>query len=209
MHDAVIPAALGSPAPRWPAAWPVAAGLLAVLGPSVYALATGLWLSEDHSHGIIVLAALLWMLWSERAAFSQPVRPMPAPGWALLGLGAALYVLGRSQDILLFEVGAFIPLLAGAALLLYGAALLRRLAFFFVFLLFLLPFAGFMGWISLDYVQASWSMHESSREPGGLPGVYLLKSVIPLTALLLILQAIAELLKRIERLTPTTAGKAA
>lgn len=77
------------------------------------------------------------------------------------------------------------------------------------FLLFLLPFAGFMGWISLDYVQASWSMHESSREPGGLPGVYLLKSVIPLTALLLILQAIAELLKRIERLTPTTAGKAA
>ena len=142
MHDAVIPAALGSPAPRWPAAWPVAAGLLAVLGPSVYALATGLWLSEDHSHGIIVLAALLWMLWSERAAFSQPVRPMPAPGWALLGLGAALYVLGRSQDILLFEVGAFIPLLAGAALLLYGAALLRRLAFFFVFLLFLLPLPG-------------------------------------------------------------------
>ncbi|MFZ5493664.1 MAG: exosortase [Pseudomonadota bacterium] len=135
-------AAPGGPAPTWASAWPVVAGLLAVLGPSIYGLATGLWLSDDQSHGMIVMAVLAWMLWTERQLFTLPARPLPGPGWALLGLGVLLYVVGRSQDILLFEVGAFMPLLAGAVLLLYGTALLRRLGFFFVFLLFLLPLPG-------------------------------------------------------------------
>lgn len=58
-----------------------------------------------------------------------------------------------------------------------------------------LPFAAFMLWSSLDYVAASWALGEASREPGGLPGVYLLKSLIPLAAALLALQSIAELLR--------------
>jgi TRAP-type mannitol/chloroaromatic compound transport system permease small subunit len=61
--------------------------------------------------------------------------------------------------------------------------------------LLLLPFAAFMLWISLDYVAVSWSLREGSRDPGGLPGVYLLKSLIPLAALLLALQGLAELLR--------------
>jgi exosortase len=135
-------AAPSGPAPTWASAWPVVAGLLAVLGPSIYGLATGLWLSDDQSHGMIVMAVLAWMLWAERQLFTLPAQPLPGPGWALLALGMLLYVVGRSQDILLFEVGAFMPLLAGAVLLLYGTALLRRLGFFFVFLLFLLPLPG-------------------------------------------------------------------
>jgi TRAP-type mannitol/chloroaromatic compound transport system permease small subunit len=62
-------------------------------------------------------------------------------------------------------------------------------------LLLLLPFCAFMLWISLDYVAASWSMREGAREPGGLPGVYLLKSVIPLAAALLVLQGVALALR--------------
>jgi len=63
------------------------------------------------------------------------------------------------------------------------------------YLLCVLPFAVFMLWISLDYVAASWALGESSRDPGGLPAVYLLKSLIPVAALLLALQAVAELLR--------------
>jgi len=63
------------------------------------------------------------------------------------------------------------------------------------YLILLLPFAGFMLWVSLDYVAASWSLREGSRDPGGLPGVFLLKTVIPLAAGLLALQGIAELLR--------------
>ncbi|MCK7592150.1 TRAP transporter small permease subunit [Pseudomarimonas salicorniae] len=68
------------------------------------------------------------------------------------------------------------------------------------YLLCVLPFAGFMLWVSLDYVAASWSLRESSRDPGGLPAVYLLKTLIPLAAALLALQAVAELLRCMARL---------
>ncbi len=57
-------------------------------------------------------------------------------------------------------------------------------------LFFLLPFAFFLVWSSWDYVQNSWSIHEGSREAGGLPypAVPLMKSFIPLTAVMLALQ---------------------
>ena len=62
---------------------------------------------------------------------------------------------------------------------------------FFGTLFLLLPFAGFVIWISLDYVSNSWKLLEGSREAGGLPLVYLLKTLIPLMAILLFLQAIS------------------
>ncbi len=55
-------------------------------------------------------------------------------------------------------------------------------------LLLLLPVCGFLLYYSLDYVAASWQVFETSREAGGLPGLFLLKTVIPVTALLLALQ---------------------
>lgn len=54
-------------------------------------------------------------------------------------------------------------------------------------LLFLLPFSIFLLIIGWDYVAASWAAKETSREAGGLPLVYLLKShILVLPALLLI-----------------------
>jgi len=64
-------------------------------------------------------------------------------------------------------------------------------------LLILLPVCGFIFWISWVYVIESWRVLESSSETGGLPGVYLLKSVILVMAVLLILQGIALILKNI------------
>jgi TRAP-type mannitol/chloroaromatic compound transport system permease small subunit len=58
-------------------------------------------------------------------------------------------------------------------------------------LFLLMPVTLFIVWISGEYVASSWALHEGSREAGGLPGVYLLKSVIPLMALLLLLQGVA------------------
>ncbi len=58
-------------------------------------------------------------------------------------------------------------------------------------LLLLLPVTLFICWISWEYVASSWSQLEGSREAGGLSGVFLLKSLIPLMALLLLLQGIA------------------
>ena len=58
-------------------------------------------------------------------------------------------------------------------------------------ILFLLPVAGFMIWVSLPYVSNSWHILEGSSEVGGIPGVFLLKTLIPLTGVLLFCQGIA------------------
>jgi len=58
-------------------------------------------------------------------------------------------------------------------------------------------------WITVgawDYVSTSWSVRESSAEAGGLPGLYLLKSVILLTPVLLALEGIALVVLRWLRL---------
>ena len=58
-------------------------------------------------------------------------------------------------------------------------------------LFLLMPFAGFIVWTSFDYVLNSWKLLEGSHEAGGLPLVYILKTLIPLMAVFLFLQAIS------------------
>ncbi len=56
-------------------------------------------------------------------------------------------------------------------------------------LVFLAPFSIFLILIGWDYVAASWATKEGSREAGGLPLVYLLKSLILIMPALLLLQS--------------------
>lgn len=67
-------------------------------------------------------------------------------------------------------------------------------------LCFLFPVAAFTFWTSLDYVALSWRMGEGSAEPGGLPGIYLLKTLIPAMAALLAIQGLAEMLRAGQRI---------
>ena len=59
--------------------------------------------------------------------------------------------------------------------------------------LFLLPLTVFLIWSSWDYASLSWEIHETSREAGGMifPFPSIMKSFIPATAFLLLLQGIA------------------
>ena len=65
-------------------------------------------------------------------------------------------------------------------------------------LLLLLPFMLFISWISWDYILDSWAVMEGSREAGGLPGVFLLKSLILVMTALLSLQALTQVVRNIE-----------
>ena len=62
-------------------------------------------------------------------------------------------------------------------------------------LLLLLPFMAVIIWFALPYVARSWTILERSREVSGLPFVYLLKTLIPLFALLMALQGIAQAIR--------------
>jgi len=59
-------------------------------------------------------------------------------------------------------------------------------------LLLLLPFMAVIAWFALPYVARSWAILERSRETSGLPFVYLLKTLIPLFALLMALQGVSQ-----------------
>ena len=58
-------------------------------------------------------------------------------------------------------------------------------------LLLLIPFCIFLLSVNWNYVSASWRIGEASREAGGLPGLFVLKSVMLVMPVLLILQGLA------------------
>ena len=62
-------------------------------------------------------------------------------------------------------------------------------------IVFLLPLCAFILASSWGYVSESWGMRESSAEPGGIPAVFLLKTLIPLMAINLALQGMADILR--------------
>jgi len=60
---------------------------------------------------------------------------------------------------------------------------------------FLLPICGFLAYSSYGFAAAAWSIHEITREPGGLPypAIPLLKTVVIVMPLLLALQGLSML----------------
>ncbi len=66
--------------------------------------------------------------------------------------------------------------------------------------LFLIPTALVMGFGSWEYVLRSWLILEGSPEAGGIPAVFLLKTLIPLSALLLFLQGLSGIAQALTQL---------
>jgi TRAP-type mannitol/chloroaromatic compound transport system permease small subunit len=62
-------------------------------------------------------------------------------------------------------------------------------------IVFLLPFSLFLIAISWQFVTNAWAINEGSADPGGIHGVFLLKTLIPVMGLQLLLQGLAELLR--------------
>lgn len=61
--------------------------------------------------------------------------------------------------------------------------------------IFLLPFSAFIFYVSTDFIIGSWRIYESSSEPGGIPAVFLLKTLIAVMSVGLFLQGVAEVLR--------------
>jgi TRAP-type mannitol/chloroaromatic compound transport system permease small subunit len=62
-------------------------------------------------------------------------------------------------------------------------------------LIWLVPFALVLVWLGTPYAARSWAILERSQETSGLPFVYLLKTVIPLFAVLMALQGTAQAIR--------------
>ncbi len=149
MTPTTSPAALPTPsAPAWRAevlAWlPIIIGLAVLYVPSLYDLFTGIWSSDSQMHGPIVLGISVWLLYRNWPAMELAAQGQPtsAWGWPVFIFGLLLYSLGRSQDILLFEIGSVIWLLIGLLLLKRGVVALKAQWFALFFMLFMIPLPG-------------------------------------------------------------------
>jgi len=76
----------------------------------------------------------------------------------------------------------------------------KALVNLFGHVVFLLPLGLTVLISSAQFVINSWRVLEGSSEVGGIPAVFLLKSLIPLMALLLLLQGVSEFLKSLQAL---------
>lgn len=64
-------------------------------------------------------------------------------------------------------------------------------------LIFLIPFCSIVWMYALPYVQRSWRLMESSANPGGMPGLFILKTFILVFVALVFLQGISIALRSI------------
>jgi TRAP-type mannitol/chloroaromatic compound transport system permease small subunit len=62
-------------------------------------------------------------------------------------------------------------------------------------LVLLLPFMLVLAWLSVPYAARSWAILEYSQESSGLPLVFVLKTLIPVFALLMALQGVAQAIR--------------
>ncbi|MFY7866986.1 exosortase B [Roseateles sp.] len=116
------------------------AGLGVMFGPTAITLANTVWVKDEQGHGPIIFAVVLWLLYGKRQAFADIVaRPKLGAALWMFVLGFLLYVVGRSQAILMFEVGSLIPIAIGLILFFKGSEALRLCWFPIFFLIFMVP----------------------------------------------------------------------
>ena len=127
--------------PEW---WPILLGLAALYVPTFYGLFTGLWATEEQAHGPIIFALAIWLLYRQWPSMMERStnKPSSAAGWLVLAIGLMSYIIGRSQQVYILEVGSFIWVLAAILLIKRGSGALKVVWFPLFFMLFMIPLPG-------------------------------------------------------------------
>jgi len=84
----------------------------------------------------------------------------------------------------------------------HASARMRALIDLFGSLLLLVPFALVLLWLSTPFAARSWAILERSQETSGLPLVFLLKTLIPVFAVMMALQGVAQAIRAANALRP-------
>jgi exosortase B len=129
---------------NWRGWLPLILGFAAMYVPTLYTLMNGVWSTAEQAHGPIILAIASWLIyrkWPDMLAASAGASGSWT-GVPVLAVGLLAYVLGRSQDIPVLEVGSAIWAAAGVILLLRGGRALKALWFPLFFMLFMIPLPG-------------------------------------------------------------------
>lgn len=140
------------------------------------------WSREDQSHGLIVLFIVIYLLWTKLPTLVlKPSISLSEQmiGWLVTALGLVVFVIGRSQNILILDLGAQIPVLLGGLILLSGFSGAKKLWFPLFFMLFMLPIPqAFLTQVTLPMkiavsTVAEWVIYQTSQIPIAREGVML------------------------------------
>ncbi len=120
-----------------------------------------------------------WLFQQSSILLSESITWMHSANFLL----AAAYTLNRDEHVRVDIFYAKMSFKAKALVDMLGTLLL------------LVPVCLFILWSSWSYVALSWRIGEKSAEAGGMPATYLLKSLLLLMPLLLLIEAVSQLLK--------------
>lgn len=136
----------------------------------------------------LFLVVLVFVIAVLRYAFkigSIPMQELVIYLHALIFMAGASYTLADDKHVRVDVIYTKLPKVSKAWINLFGTVL------------FLFPVTAFILFTSIDYVILSWRINESSPEAGGLPYLFLLKSLILIMPGLLILQGLANVMNSI------------
>ena len=128
-----------------PLLWlPIFIGFVALYLPTYITLANSIWATDEQGHGPIILMISIFLLWQKKEILLdfksfKVTQANTLVGGVLLFISVLVYVVGRSQEILIFEVGSQVTVLLAIFLLVTGGKNTRRLLFPVLFLIFMLP----------------------------------------------------------------------
>jgi exosortase B len=119
------------------------AGFAAMYVPVYWWAAEGIWQTDDHAHGAIVLAVMVWLFWGLRERLAAlDTAPLPSLGWPLFGVGLFVYFVGRVFDISILEFGSQPLIVASLLLLTKGLPGIRVAWFALFYFVFMIPLPG-------------------------------------------------------------------
>jgi exosortase B len=118
----------------------LAVGFCAVFAPTFYELAHTVWATDEQGHGPIILVVSWWLLFNRRFQIAEAAgRPNPVAGWSLLVFAMLMFVVGRSQQVLMFQAAAQILVLIGLLMIFRGIGAVKAAWFPIFFLIFMIP----------------------------------------------------------------------
>ena len=109
-------------------------------GPTFYELANTIWRTDEQGHGPIILAISWWLLYKRREEIVRAAgEPRTYLGSAIFVFAMLMYVIGRSQQIIMFQAASHILVLVSLLLIFCGSASLKVAGFPLFFLIFTIP----------------------------------------------------------------------
>lgn len=123
---------------------PILFGILVLYIPTFYSLSNELWTKVEQAHGPIIFILSIWLLcrkWKVMLNVSSNAITSQF-GWVVLFLGLFFYIIGRSQQVLVFEISSLILMLSAILLVKRGYSAIRIMWFPLFFLMFMIPLPG-------------------------------------------------------------------